>query len=192
MLLHEILLGLTPCLKKRVNRLPQGTLLPYPRKQHLHEWGSKRDVHQTFLLCHCGRRLGPSLRGVSREGWKLQQRTFATSLYWYAVKLCCVSGCFFDVLGLFCDDVMFWHVIIDINECEIMPGLCEGGECVNTDGSFTCECPKGFQYDTTIHRCIGKLKIQMNAKLDPIWMWFSLFKILMNVVVPRFVLMELA
>ncbi|CAK8693060.1 unnamed protein product [Clavelina lepadiformis] len=42
----------------------------------------------------------------------------------------------------------------DINECEIMRGLCEGGTCVNTDGSFRCECPKGFRYNPVTHQCI--------------------------------------
>lgn len=41
----------------------------------------------------------------------------------------------------------------DINECEIMRGLCEGGTCVNTDGSFRCECPEGFEYNPETHQC---------------------------------------
>ena len=31
----------------------------------------------------------------------------------------------------------------DFNECEMLEGLCSGGKCVNTDGSYRCECPKG-------------------------------------------------
>uniref|UniRef100_H2ZJC9 Fibrillin 2b n=1 Tax=Ciona savignyi TaxID=51511 RepID=H2ZJC9_CIOSA len=42
----------------------------------------------------------------------------------------------------------------DIDECEIMPGLCDGGTCRNTDGSFVCECPKGYRADTQTHRCV--------------------------------------
>uniref|UniRef100_F6WEY7 Uncharacterized protein n=1 Tax=Ciona intestinalis TaxID=7719 RepID=F6WEY7_CIOIN len=42
----------------------------------------------------------------------------------------------------------------DIDECEIMPGLCEGGTCRNTDGSFACDCPEGYRADTNIHQCV--------------------------------------
>lgn len=46
----------------------------------------------------------------------------------------------------------------DLNECEIMPGSCEGGDCINTDGSFRCECPMGYILDSSGRRCIGKFR----------------------------------
>ena len=41
----------------------------------------------------------------------------------------------------------------DIDECTELPGACEGGNCKNTFGSFTCECPKGYVLDDTGLKC---------------------------------------
>ncbi|KAJ8945200.1 hypothetical protein NQ318_013650 [Aromia moschata] len=44
----------------------------------------------------------------------------------------------------------------DLNECELMPNVCDGGECVNTDGSFRCDCPMGYTLDETGKKCIDE------------------------------------
>jgi hypothetical protein len=46
----------------------------------------------------------------------------------------------------------------DLNECQFMPNACEDGECINTDGSYRCECAAGFVLDHTGKKCIGMLK----------------------------------
>ena len=34
---------------------------------------------------------------------------------------------------------------LDINECEDSPSICSNGECVNTPGSYRCDCQDGFE-----------------------------------------------
>ncbi|RMC01031.1 hypothetical protein DUI87_22718 [Hirundo rustica rustica] len=42
---------------------------------------------------------------------------------------------------------------IDVNECEVFPGVCPNGRCVNSAGSFRCECPEGLTLDGTARTC---------------------------------------
>ncbi|XP_060119385.1 fibrillin-2 [Heteronotia binoei] len=42
----------------------------------------------------------------------------------------------------------------DVNECLESPGICSNGHCINTDGSFRCECPLGYKLDYTGVHCI--------------------------------------
>uniref|UniRef100_A0A8C9L834 Fibrillin-2 n=1 Tax=Pavo cristatus TaxID=9049 RepID=A0A8C9L834_PAVCR len=44
---------------------------------------------------------------------------------------------------------------LDVNECLESPGICSNGHCINTDGSFRCECPMGYNLDFTGVHCIG-------------------------------------
>lgn len=56
----------------------------------------------------------------------------------------------------FCKRVHGWFCILDVNECLESPGICSNGQCINTDGSFRCECPMGYNLDYTGVRCVGK------------------------------------
>lgn len=40
-----------------------------------------------------------------------------------------------------------------MNECEETPGLCRGGTCVNTEGSFNCLCPPGHELGPDKQSC---------------------------------------
>lgn len=42
----------------------------------------------------------------------------------------------------------------DIDECTELPGSCVGGNCKNTFGGYTCECPAGYELDASDHKCI--------------------------------------
>uniref|UniRef100_A0A8D2J7Q9 Uncharacterized protein n=1 Tax=Varanus komodoensis TaxID=61221 RepID=A0A8D2J7Q9_VARKO len=43
---------------------------------------------------------------------------------------------------------------LDVNECLESPGICSNGHCINTDGSFRCECPLGYNLDYTGVHCV--------------------------------------
>ncbi len=51
--------------------------------------------------------------------------------------------------------VMYIQCTIDIIECSDDNGGCEQ-TCVNTDGSYYCECLVGHLLDGDNHKCIGK------------------------------------
>lgn len=42
----------------------------------------------------------------------------------------------------------------DLDECAVRPDVCEGGRCINTDGSFRCACPPGYALDGSGLRCV--------------------------------------
>lgn len=44
----------------------------------------------------------------------------------------------------------------DENECQTKPGICENGRCLNTRGSYTCECNDGFTASPTQDECLGE------------------------------------
>ena len=47
---------------------------------------------------------------------------------------------------------------LDKNECLENENLCEHGSCVNTVGSYMCNCASGFQSEETKTKCIGMSK----------------------------------
>lgn len=55
-------------------------------------------------------------------------------------------------------DIFAYHVLFflaDVNECAD-PTTCISGTCINTAGSYTCECPPDFELNPTRVGCVGK------------------------------------
>lgn len=45
--------------------------------------------------------------------------------------------------------------VSDVDECEV-PGMCMNGHCVNTEGSFRCECMPGLAVGLDGRICVGE------------------------------------
>lgn len=48
----------------------------------------------------------------------------------------------------------------EIDECALMPTMCTHGRCMNTPGSFECQCERGYIYDQDSHQCIDENECQ--------------------------------
>ncbi|MEJ1286876.1 hypothetical protein NN561_017889 [Cricetulus griseus] len=55
-----------------------------------------------------------------------------------------------------CVVAQLWNMKLDIDECSVVPGVCETGDCSNTVGSYFCVCPRGFVTSTDGSRCIDQ------------------------------------
>lgn len=44
----------------------------------------------------------------------------------------------------------------DINECALNPNICKSGRCVNTKGSYRCNCYDGFVASRDGKQCIDQ------------------------------------
>ena len=55
--------------------------------------------------------------------------------------------------------LLFVHILIkliDINECTNGTHACYSDDhCNNTDGSYTCSCPQGYEVGSDGHSCNG-------------------------------------
>lgn len=55
-------------------------------------------------------------------------------------------------------------VCSDVNECEELNGGCQQ-TCVNTPGSYHCECSEGFRMHADGRTCIGKYSSEIFTTL---------------------------
>jgi len=80
-------------------------------------------------------------KGINREVWKLWTDRCASHKkdLGYKVRFC---KCHI-------------RVCIDVNECSAIPGLCTGGDCVNSVGSYSCQCDVGQRRNPQTNACEG-------------------------------------
>ena len=57
---------------------------------------------------------------------------------------------------------------LDVNECDLLNGGCEH-QCKNKNGSFICQCNRGYSLSGNGKSCIGKYNI--NKIMYQGWTW---------------------
>ena len=50
------------------------------------------------------------------------------------------------------------NLLVDINECEMDSGGCDD-ICINTEGSYYCQCSPGLHLASDQHSCVGEYRI---------------------------------
>lgn len=53
---------------------------------------------------------------------------------------------------------LFLPFLLDIDECEETPDICDGGQCTNIPGEYRCLCYDGFMASMDMRTCIGEIK----------------------------------
>uniref|UniRef100_A0A8C9F640 Fibrillin-2 n=1 Tax=Pavo cristatus TaxID=9049 RepID=A0A8C9F640_PAVCR len=153
-----------------------GKLLYFPPGSHVCtcvSWVTHKSENRFFPYCFCC--AADSLKGtcwlniqdsrceVNINGATLKSECCATlGAAWGSpcerceLDTACSRG-FARVKGVTCEDV---------NECDVFPGVCPNGRCVNSRGSFHCECPEGLTLDGTGRVCLDIRMEQCYLKWD--------------------------
>nr|CAD7439564.1 unnamed protein product [Timema bartmani] len=87
------------------------------------------------------------------------QRYLYDMFRWHHPQCICPMGTQLSPISQVCED---------INECqELGEEACVNGDCINTLGSYECECEAGFILDNTGRICIGLFRCILFAMLVP-------------------------
>ena len=49
-----------------------------------------------------------------------------------------------------------YSLILVMDECSMIPGLCPNGKCIDTSDSYRCMCNQGYQLSRDGKSCVGK------------------------------------
>ena len=52
-------------------------------------------------------------------------------------------------------NLIVFSVTSDLNECALNTTVCQPGVCMNTNGAFKCDCPKGYKPTKDAKACTG-------------------------------------
>ena len=71
---------------------------------------------------------------------------------WFKLNIC--SSWLVDENAYTCNRLSLIYTSLDVDECAIANGGCEH-ECINTEGSFYCDCREGYMLESNNRTCEG-------------------------------------